>query len=246
MVFWDKAHSSSSARSALSRSRRRLLSVCSRSERGRRVEVDGETNGRELRGQVHLLVVEPERSSWCPGWWTRRTARGNVHAQRRDTGRQADCWSLHGHDGRPQQGLSECESNIFKLRQKYIYAQNPISEELWTEESERLGRQLREVQHELALLQELGHQDESRLIDFAERLFRQAADVCSAATPDQRERLQAAYFPEGLSYDSGEFRTARMRIFFNELRSTDEKIGGMASPAGFADIHTMVGAARVA
>jgi hypothetical protein len=125
-----------------------------------------------------------------------------------------------------QSQLLACDAHMRKLKDRYLYSAPPLSEEIWKEESQRLNAEKREMEHEMALLQQRATTDHGELIRFAGRLFGQAADVWRAATAEQRERLQLAYFPEGLDYRDGNFRTARMSVFFKDLgRRTREREG---------------------
>lgn len=129
--------------------------------------------------------------------------------------------------------LLACEANFRKLKDRYLYGTNPLPEEIWNDEAQRLNGERRQIETELALLEGRHLTDANGLIRFAGRVFGQAADVWHSATPEQRMRLQLAYFPEGLSYEAGTFRTARMCVFFKDLPTAKLEIGGMASPAGF-------------
>jgi hypothetical protein len=126
--------------------------------------------------------------------------------------------------------LLTCEANLGKLKDRYLYASTPLPDEIWREASERLNAEKRSVETVLASLDSRQSTDGEALILFAGRVFGQAAEIWRRASPEQRERLQLAYFPERLSYGEGDFRTARMCVFFNDLSTDSMKIGGMASP----------------
>jgi site-specific DNA recombinase len=119
-----------------------------------------------------------------------------------------------------------------KLREKFLY-DGAISEDLFREETERIDAQITELRAELSLLDDRSEDQTRDLLRFAERVFVNAAVLWDRAALDQRQRLQQAYFPGGLSYAAGSFRTADISPFFNSLEHATAENGGVASPAGF-------------
>ena len=72
---------------------------------------------------------------------------------------------------------------------------------------------------ELSGMEDRSEDETRRLLEFAERLFANAAALWDAGTLDQRQRLQQAFFPDGLTYSSEGFRTGRICQFFSPFRT---------------------------
>jgi hypothetical protein len=97
--------------------------------------------------------------------------------------------------------------------------------------------QIENLQRETSLLEDESVEDVEELLQFSEKVFCNAATLWEeAATLHQRQRLQAAFFPVGLSYAAGEFRTARMSCFFRDFWLQTNENGRVASPTGFEPV----------
>ena len=72
------------------------------------------------------------------------------------------------------------------------------------------------------------------MLAFAEHLISNVGRLWTEATLDQRQRMQAAIFPEGLPFHGSAFGTAATCIAFNRLGGFESAKNGLASPPGFA------------
>lgn len=75
--------------------------------------------------------------------------------------------------------------------------------------------------------------DVEAVLRFAEHVLANAARLWEHATLDQKQRLQAALFPEGLTFDGSGFGTAVTCLAFAQLPVAARAEVGLASPTGF-------------
>ena len=74
------------------------------------------------------------------------------------------------------------------------------------------------------------------VLDFAERALCNAAHLWLVAVPEQKPRLQKAFFPAGLTFEGGKLGTDVTCSAFNLLASHSESASGLASPTGFEPV----------
>jgi hypothetical protein len=74
--------------------------------------------------------------------------------------------------------------------------------------------------------------DVEGILAFAQRVLADAARLREQADAEQKGRLQAALFPEGLRYEASGFGTAATSMAFMQIPAFDGANSGMASPAG--------------
>ena len=74
------------------------------------------------------------------------------------------------------------------------------------------------------------------VLDFAERALCNAAHLWLVAVPEQKPRLQRAFFPNGLTFEGGKLRTDVTSSAFNLLASHSESVSGWVSPTGFEPV----------
>jgi len=67
------------------------------------------------------------------------------------------------------------------------------------------------------------------VLAFAEHLVSHSSRLWVEADLDQRQRLQKLFFPEGLTWAYGEFRTAVTCPYFNNLEGTSGARGEMVA-----------------
>ena len=73
----------------------------------------------------------------------------------------------------------------------------------------------------------------SAILGFAEHLVANAGRLWAEGNLEQRQMIQRAIFPEGLSFDGNEVGTGVTCLAFMHLPASDSVENGMASPAGF-------------
>ena len=71
---------------------------------------------------------------------------------------------------------------------------------------------------------------------FAEHLVTHSSRLWIEAGLEQRQRLQALFFPEGLSFDGEEFRTPVTCPFFTNLEGTSPQASEMVARTGFEPV----------
>ncbi len=74
------------------------------------------------------------------------------------------------------------------------------------------------------------------VLAFAETVLTDASGLWTAASLDQKQRLQGVLFPEGLRFDGREFGTAATCLAFKQLRGSEPVVEAMASPTGFEPV----------
>ncbi len=78
--------------------------------------------------------------------------------------------------------------------------------------------------------------DVESLLDFACKLVEQPARLWFQSPLDQKQRLQKVFFPEGVRFENGEFRTDASGSFFNLFHPAEAEKGDLASPTGFEPV----------
>ena len=78
--------------------------------------------------------------------------------------------------------------------------------------------------------------DVEGVIAFAEHLVSHASRLWAEAELDQRQRLQKLFFPEGLKWAGGEFRTAVTCPSFYNLEGTSGAESRMVARTGFEPV----------
>jgi len=78
--------------------------------------------------------------------------------------------------------------------------------------------------------------DLDAVLDFGEQLLRNPAQLWSESSLDQKQRLQAVFFPEGLTFTNGGFGTTPSSSFFNVVAMNFESNSNLASPTGFEPV----------
>jgi hypothetical protein len=76
------------------------------------------------------------------------------------------------------------------------------------------------------------HLDVEGLLRFSEGVLCNAAQLWTDAAPEQKQRLQAALFPQGLRMRDGRFGTVVTSLAFRYFGENSGSDSGMASPTG--------------
>ena len=107
-----------------------------------------------------------------------------------------------------------------------------LDERTFREQLDALNEQLAlaETAQQDAHLEEL---DVEGIVAFAGELLARPSRFWVEATVDQRQRLQRALFPAGVTYKPGEFGTAEASLIYRMLRVVDGGKATEVSPAGF-------------
>lgn len=120
-----------------------------------------------------------------------------------------------------------------RLDEAYLFAR--------TIDDETYRRQRDKLRQEWTLAKMTQHSDATEELDvdgllaFAERILPRSSDLWVQANLDQKQRLQALFYPEGIAFNGSEFnRTAVTAPFFSYLRdekSGDVKMVGLIVPS---------------
>jgi site-specific DNA recombinase len=78
--------------------------------------------------------------------------------------------------------------------------------------------------------------DVKAVLEFAERLVSDPAQLWIEASLDQKQRLQAVFFPEGVTFTNQGFGTGATNSFFDMLQVFSGKESHLASPTGFEPV----------
>ncbi len=121
-----------------------------------------------------------------------------------------------------------------RLEETFIQRRE-IDRQTYERQRDKLREQimLAEVGREEATGEEL---DVEGILAFAQHVLANAARLWEEAPLDQRQRLQAALFPRGLSSDGSGFGTPVTCLAFSELLPSDGAQDGLASPTGFEPV----------
>jgi site-specific DNA recombinase len=78
--------------------------------------------------------------------------------------------------------------------------------------------------------------DVEALLNFSQHMLLNAARLWIEASLDQKQRLQKAIFPEGLSFSEGNFGTAKTSLVFQLLEAPITEKASLVSPTGFEPV----------
>ena len=134
-----------------------------------------------------------------------------------------------------QRRITDLEDRRRRLLEAYVY-KSTVDADLYRREDDRLSQEIAMARLELheAVLEEL---DIEGVLDFAEVVATDAARLWIEGSLDQRQRLQAALFPRGVTYAPGRgFGTAETSLFFTWLAAIPAGKSGKASPTGFEPV----------
>ncbi len=139
--------------------------------------------------------------------------------------------SVEGRRREIEKSLQALHAKKDRLDEAYLYEQT-IDRETYEAQRERLREALAvaEVEFQDARLDEL---DLETVLAYAEHFLANAGRLWTEADLDQRQRLQAVLFPEGLTFDGETFGTAVTCLAFSFFRSVEGGKSTLASPWGF-------------
>jgi hypothetical protein len=118
-----------------------------------------------------------------------------------------------------------------RLEQAYIFEQ-AIDAQSYERHRDRLRQELTlaQIDRHTTTLEEL---DVQGILAFAERLLPSAANIWIQASLEQKQRLQALFFPEGITFDGTAFyRTNITGCGFGYLERSEAGGNEMVSPLG--------------
>ena len=127
--------------------------------------------------------------------------------------------------------VSELRGRLDRLDEAFIFERS-IAHDVY-------DRQRDKVQEDLAIAElelhdaRIDHKDVEGVLGFAEYLMTNAARVWVEASLPQRQQIQRAIFPEGLSFDGKGFGTAVTCLAFSMFGASKVDESGVASPPGF-------------
>jgi site-specific DNA recombinase len=123
--------------------------------------------------------------------------------------------------------LAAVNRRIQTLENAYIYEKR-IDKHTYEQQRDKLREEsaLLEIQLNETRLEEL---DLEALLAFAEHVLTDAARMWSEVSVEQRPRLQAVFFPQGLDFDGERFGTAVTCLAFKELAENSEAENDVAS-----------------
>jgi site-specific DNA recombinase len=115
------------------------------------------------------------------------------------------------------QRLDELRLRLDRLEEAFIFAKT-IDHSVYERQRDRIQEQLALAELELqdARIETL---DVEGILGFAERLIGNVGRMWMAAKLEQRQRIQAAIFPEGLPFDGGKFGTAATCLLSSSCRA---------------------------
>ncbi len=126
--------------------------------------------------------------------------------------------------------MTDLAKRLDQVEEAFLYRQT-VDQATYERQRDKLREEVALAKIELheAELEEL---DVEGVLAFAEHLLTNAARLWMEASLDQKQRLQAVFFPEGLRFDGEEFGTAVTCLAFKQLPSDRTAESSMASPTG--------------
>jgi hypothetical protein len=74
--------------------------------------------------------------------------------------------------------------------------------------------------------------DVEAVFTFAGHVILNAARLWTESSSDQKQRLQKVLFPEGVTFDNGNYRTAETCLFFKLLSDSEVEKNKFGDPTG--------------
>jgi hypothetical protein len=108
-------------------------------------------------------------------------------------------------------------------------------------DSQTYERQRDKLREEVALTRieledaRLDEIDVEGILGFAEHVIGNAARIWTNASPDQKQRLQRVFLPEGLRFKGGRIGTVVTCLAFNQIAANRDGDSGLAVPNGPPD-----------
>ena len=136
---------------------------------------------------------------------------------------------------RLEQRLAGLRQRLDDLDEAFIY-RRVVDQQTYERQRDRLREQAALVEADLedAKVEEL---DVEGVLAFAQHVLTDAARLWEQAAPEQKRRLQAALFPQGLSFDGVGFGTPVTSLAFGLSATSAGAERGLASPTGFEAIQ---------
>ncbi len=126
--------------------------------------------------------------------------------------------------------LAELENR--KNRLVDFLLEGRLDQQTYDEQTLRLRAEIEVAEQELREA-DVEHIDVEAVLAFAEKLVERPRQLWLESTLEQKQRLQRAFFPDGVKYTKDGFGTAVSNSFFSVLRDLSEQKATLASPAGF-------------
>jgi site-specific DNA recombinase len=127
--------------------------------------------------------------------------------------------------------VSDLQGRLDRLDEAFIYEKS-IQHDVYDRQRDKVQEELTIAELELHDAR-IDHKDVEGVLNFAEYLMTNAARVWVEASLPQRQQIQRAIFPEGLSFDGRGFGTAVTCLAFSTFAASKVDKSGMASPPGF-------------
>jgi uncharacterized protein YPO0396 len=126
--------------------------------------------------------------------------------------------------------VEELKERKRKLNEAFIY-QQVVSREDYEQMRTALNDEL-EVAELNVNQARVGQVEIEKVLDFAENLLLNAAEVWRQCSLEQKQRLQQALFPKGVEYIDGDYRTQETSFLFRGLAGIQEMEHGCGSATG--------------
>jgi hypothetical protein len=119
-----------------------------------------------------------------------------------------------------------------KQRLVRVFAQGLVRKEDFATAMAEVGTEIALIEVELPAA-DVAEEDLSNLLAFAEWLLERVGGIWNSATAPNKQRLQAALFPDGLMASKAGLGTAKDPLFFSDCVTLGHTKTSMASPEGF-------------
>jgi site-specific DNA recombinase len=138
--------------------------------------------------------------------------------------RQVQANSLHD---AADEKVRDLKQRKRKLDEAYVY-QHSLDVSTYQEMKAALVEELAiaEMEEREARLEELNVE---AVLNFAEYVLSNAANLWTRCSHDQKQRFQKVLFPQGLSFANGIYRTAETCLMFNQLEEESEEKEGLVA-----------------
>jgi len=130
----------------------------------------------------------------------------------------------------PEHALRERKDRLVKFP-----LDGRLDQRTYDEQAQRLNAEMEAAKSEFSAA-DLECMDVEAVLEFASRLVERPKQLWLESSLEQKQRVQAVFFPGGVSYTSKGFGTAVSNSFFNVFREFAGEKVSLASPTGFEPV----------
>jgi hypothetical protein len=116
-----------------------------------------------------------------------------------------------------------------------LFVDGRMDQDTYNQQVLRIDAEIQEAEQQLHDT-DVEHMDVEAVLGFAEKLVERPKELWLQSSPEQKQRMQRVFFPDGLTFTNDGFGTAASNSFFNVLQGFTLEKATLASPTGFEPV----------